>query len=569
MLDRPSPDGPPHPPQATAPAAGPAENGLSAPDVFRRQTLLLAVVAPLAVLGMVVADDAPDALFWTAAGALVAITIVTALPITSRPASAWLVAPLLADIPVVAALGADDPALAPWVALVVVAAWAGRSYERPVAWAALALIAVSLAAGVLWAHEVRDVPFERAAGVAVATTVVAAIVTTVTAHARTTLLAQAGLLQRQADMLESALDRARGRRRDVQQVLDTVDFAVVTVTPGRATPELNVTARRLLERLEIPATVRVDQLPFYAIDGSTPLETDVLSLLAAMREHDHAAELPVWLGHPGGARIALSLSANDVDLPGSGGARTVIAARDITEERAAIAARDDMIASLSHELRTPLSSIIGYVELVGEDPDVPAVHRSYLDVALKNADRVLRLIADLAQTRANQATSGFTVTLTDCDIAAVLADSLDSVRPLASDRLLSVTVDTPPSLMMAGDPYRLRNVVDNLLSNAVKYNEIGGWIDIVLVAEPQDHVTLMVSNTGPTLAPEEVARLFERFYRPPSSRQSTVHGTGIGLSVAREIVELHGGTIDAESSAETQTTTFTVVLPQRQSDEVT
>lgn len=550
----------------TPASAGPADNQVTTPDVFRRQTLLLAVATPLCALSMLVAAHPPDALFWVGAGALVALTILTALPVAPGATPGWLALPLLADIPVVATLGADDPSLSTWVVLVLICAWVGRSYGRHLAGWSLALTAASLAGAAAWAYEVRGLDAEQVVGVAAAVLVVATIVTALTAHSRDTLQAQAGLLQRQAEMLESALDRARGRSRDVQQVLDTVDFAIITIAPGDPTLELNVTARRLLERLEIPTTVRLDQLPLYAIDGTTPLETHGFAALLKEIQDDHGAELPVWLGHPGAARVALSLTANTVELPGAGATRTVVAARDITEERAAIAARDDMIASLSHELRTPLSSIIGYVELVQEDPELPELHRSSLDVALKNSDRVLRLVADLAQTRANEATPGFTVTLSECDVAAVLADSLDSVRPLASDRLLSVTVDAPPSLMICGDPYRLRNVVDNLLSNAVKYNEIGGWIDVVLAAEPRGHVTLMVANTGPTLAPEEVARLFERFYRPPSSRNSTVHGTGIGLSVAREIVELHGGTIDADSSADSGTTTFTVVLPMGSED---
>ena len=229
-----------------------------------------------------------------------------------------------------------------------------------------------------------------------------------------------------------------------------------------------------------------------------------------------------------------------------------------------------MIASVSHELRTPLSSIIGYVELVVEDPELSDINRTSLDVALKNADRVLRLISDLAQMRADAAAApGFTVTITRCDIAALVRESLDSVRPLASDRLLSVSVDAPESLLIDGDPFRLRNVADNLLSNAVKYNEIGGWIDITLEHD-DDRLTLSISNTGATVEPEELARLFDRFYRPPSSRNSTVHGTGIGLSVVKEIVERHAGTITAASSPDSGTTTFTLVLPLRseESDEM-
>lgn len=546
--------------------SGPADALLTAPSAFRRQTVVLAVVLPISALGVSRGDVAVGSTYWAAVGVLIAITVATALPISARLPTGVLTLPLLLDIPAIALLGAEDPALAPWLTLVIPVAWIARSDGARMTIVALTIAAACLAATGWWTHEANDIASSSVLGVAITTMVVASAVGVVSNDARTTLLAQARLLQRQARMLEEALAQARTRRRDIEEILDTVSFAVITITPGREVADLNVTARRLLERLQIPPNTPLTQLPLYEIDGTTPMQRGPMNSLF----RDEIEELPLWLGHPGNLRVALSLSANSVLVPGSGVTRVVVAARDITEERAAIAARDDMIASVSHELRTPLSSIIGYVELVVEDPELSDINRTSLDVALKNADRVLRLISDLAQMRADAAAApGFTVTITRCDIAALVRESLDSVRPLASDRLLSVSVDAPESLLIDGDPFRLRNVADNLLSNAVKYNEIGGWIDITLEHD-DDRLTLSISNTGATVEPEELARLFDRFYRPPSSRNSTVHGTGIGLSVVKEIVERHAGTITAASSPDSGTTTFTLVLPLRseESDEM-
>lgn len=238
----------------------------------------------------------------------------------------------------------------------------------------------------------------------------------------------------------------------------------------------------------------------------------------------------------------------------------VLATPSVAAERATVQARDDMIASLSHQLRTPLSSILGYLELCLEDASLAEWHRDSLGIALKNTNRVLGVVADLGQARSETAGVGLALTIGQCDLSHVLASSLEAVRPLAADRIITVSVDAPQELVIDGDPFRLRNVLDNLLANAVQYNERGGWIDITLSTVDKTAL-LSLTNTGNTLTEEEQSRLFDRFYRSEAARGSTTHGTGIGLSVAREIVQLHGGTLAVSSSPDLGTTTFTVILP--------
>ncbi|MBM9461437.1 HAMP domain-containing histidine kinase [Nocardioides sp. zg-536] len=547
----------------TAPPA-PRGDGTDAPKVFQQQALVAAVaVATCAVPA--VFDDAvrqpPFILGWMLlAGMLVGTAIAPRWFLASRTVQI----PLLVDIVALVAIGAADPALTAWFATAVPVICLARGIGGRAALAGSLLSVAAIAVGGVWAHLALDVDPVRIAAVGIAAVVVGGVASAHLGSSRRTLLAQATLLQRQAVMLEAALEQARSDGSRVQEILDTVDFAVVTYGDDIAGARLNETGRSLLSQLGFPPDIAVDQLPVYAMDGTTPLGREPWEELGAGR----VDAVECWLGHPGGKRVALSVTASTTRRkdPASGRVQVVVAARDITRERRAIEARDDMVTSLSHELRTPLSSILGYLDLVTEDTRLDPSHREMLEIALRNAKRMLSLVSDLLHARSDSASAGLSITVTSCDLVRMLDESLESVRPLAADRLIAVSVDAPEALVIEGDPFRLRHVVDNLLSNAVKYNEPGGWIDITLAPEPAGFVTLSVSNTGHALSAEEQARLFERFYRGDSARGSTVHGTGVGLSIAREIVVLHGGSIDVESYPDGDTTTLTVVLPVEQDE---
>jgi protein-histidine pros-kinase len=258
----------------------------------------------------------------------------------------------------------------------------------------------------------------------------------------------------------------------------------------------------------------------------------------------------------------ISLAQIDVD-----GVRYVCATvRDITERRriqeTADRIRDELMATVSHELRTPLTSIVGYTELLGDlgEEEVGPRARRMLDVIDRNARRELRLVNDLL-TLAQVRERGLSVALTEVDLESVVRGGLEDARLAARRRGVTLVVerDAGSEVRVRGDQERLAQVVDNLLTNAVKFTPPGGRVTVVLRGA-DGAVHLDVVDTGAGMAPEEAAQVFDRLYRAPSAVADQVPGAGLGLSIAKAVVEAHGGTIAITSEPE-RGSTLSVVLP--------
>lgn len=220
-------------------------------------------------------------------------------------------------------------------------------------------------------------------------------------------------------------------------------------------------------------------------------------------------------------------------------------------------ARSAFIAMLSHEFRTPLTAIMGYGELLREYDLDPATTREYADEIARSADRLSRLtgdVLDLERMRSDR----FQIERASVDLAALLREVVTSLLPSAPahDLRLDLAADLPP---VAGDPDRLIQVFTNLVSNAVKYSPEGG--EVVVAARADDGgVLAAVSDQGLGIPPEDLERVFEPYVRLGAGGERTIRGTGLGLPIARQLVELHGGTIWAESGPGAGSTFF-VRLP--------
>ena len=209
--------------------------------------------------------------------------------------------------------------------------------------------------------------------------------------------------------------------------------------------------------------------------------------------------------------------------------------------------KDDFVASVSHELRTPLTSIRGYTELLleGDAGEPNDDQREYLGIVDRNVDRLLGLVADLldaAQVRRGR----LTLERVDCDPAALARDAVERARPAAAARSIVLELEADPVPHVEGDVSRLGQVLDNLLSNALKFTAPGGHVD-VRVRRDGRSVVLEVTDDGAGIPPEELPRLFERFYRTPAASAGAIQGTGLGLAIARAIVEAHGGSVTVDS----------------------
>ncbi len=228
------------------------------------------------------------------------------------------------------------------------------------------------------------------------------------------------------------------------------------------------------------------------------------------------------------------------------------------QEREANRLKDEFLATLSHELRTPLNAIVGWTQLLRMEklPD-EATHG--LDVIDRNVKAQTKLIEDLLDV--SRITTGkMRLNLRNIMLSPIINATLDAIRPAAEAKSIELSFDHAEDVRTAGDPDRLQQVVWNLLSNAVKFTPARGRVHVTL-DHFNSHARIRVSDTGQGIEPEFLGFVFDRFRQADSTTTRTHGGLGIGLTIVRHIVELHGGTVSANSSGLNKGAVFTVSLP--------
>jgi len=223
-------------------------------------------------------------------------------------------------------------------------------------------------------------------------------------------------------------------------------------------------------------------------------------------------------------------------------------------------AKDEFLSIVSHELRTPLNAILGYSRMTHSKPhDATAVSRN-TEIIERSAQGQLRLIDDLLDT-ARIISGKLKLELSPADLRQVLEDAIDVVRPAAEIKQIALTaqIDEAPQNLLC-DASRLRQVVWNLLQNAIKFTPEGGHI-AVRVERIGWRVRIIVSDTGDGIEPEFLPTIFDRFSQNDMSRTRRHGGLGLGLALVKQLVEMHGGSIEAASEGVGEGSTFTVTLP--------
>ena len=226
--------------------------------------------------------------------------------------------------------------------------------------------------------------------------------------------------------------------------------------------------------------------------------------------------------------------------------------------------RQDLVAFLAHDLKTPLTSVLGYLNLLHDDPGLTAEQRTkYTAIALDKANRLGELIGEFFDiTRMDFAALGERGEL--IQLSLLLEQLSDEFYPAFAEKDLTCRCDIAPRLTVRGNADKPARVFDNVLRNAVSYSAPGGEVEI-WAAEHEGWAEIAIRNQGLEIPEQELTNIFQKFYRLDQARSTRTGGAGLGLAIAREIVERHGGAIRAESDG--KRTSFVIRLPMAEEGE--
>jgi signal transduction histidine kinase len=231
--------------------------------------------------------------------------------------------------------------------------------------------------------------------------------------------------------------------------------------------------------------------------------------------------------------------------------------------RQANAFKSEILGTVAHDLKNPLGVILGRTEILKEMISGAGTLNDNLQsqiAYIRNAaNRLTEMVDDLVSDAMADALD-ITIRREAVDLAGLVQEVADANRPLAARKQQTITVSAPPNQMAMCDADRIREAIDNLVSNAIKYSQIGGAIDL-LVARAADGIIVETRDQGAGLSPEDISRLFGRFQRLSAKPTAGETSTGLGLSIVKRIVDLHGGQITVQSAGPGQGATFKMTLP--------
>lgn len=221
--------------------------------------------------------------------------------------------------------------------------------------------------------------------------------------------------------------------------------------------------------------------------------------------------------------------------------------------------KNDLVIYLAHDIKTPLTSVIGYLSLLDEAPDMPAEQKAkYIGITLEKAYRLEQLIDEFFEiTRFNLQT--IVLNKEKINLPFMLQQMADEFYPMLSPQGKQAAVNAPDGLTIFGDADKLSRVFNNILKNAIAYSYENSIINISAYQQDKN-VVITFSNQGNPIPQDKLDTIFEKFFRLDASRSSHTGGSGLGLAIAKEIVTAHNGSISVQSTSEN--TIFTVILPQ-------
>ena len=382
-----------------------------------------------------------------------------------------------------------------------------------------------------------------------------------------------GITRPLADMISTADRLARGELHGTIRTRSNDEVADLAHVLNRMATSLAETIQLLSEdRARIAATLAAmeEGVMVLSSDGTVRLINPAMERMLGQRQaevvgrtdleatrHPHLNEfIAQVLRHGGSLATEITMGSSPAQtfrvqastLPNPGGQTqgAVFVFHDITDLRRLEQVRKDFVANVSHELRTPLTAIKGYVEALQDTGENPQERDRFLDVIRRHADRLDLIITDLLLL--SKIESGLMpLKLGPVALSALVDRTVASLQPVIERKRHRIVKDFPPDLPpVLGDEERLGQVLSNLFENAVKYTLEGGTITASGRAD-HDAMLLTLSDTGIGIPPQDLPRVFERFYRVDKGRSRDMGGTGLGLSIVKHLVEAHGGTVMAAS----------------------
>ena len=246
-----------------------------------------------------------------------------------------------------------------------------------------------------------------------------------------------------------------------------------------------------------------------------------------------------------------------IDLDGSAHAIGVF--YDITQIERLEKVRQEFLSNISHELRTPLTSIIAYVETLQDGAiEDPQNNRRFLGIIRRNAERMNCLISDIAELSLIE-TGNVHLDIRDIKLAPIVDDILASLSSKAAERDITLVSRVPAEATVQADSMRTEQMLTNLIDNAIKFNRDSGTVTVIF-SDDEDKILISVTDTGEGIVPENLQRIFERFYRVDRGRTRNIGGTGLGLAIVKHLARLHGGEVFVASTLG-RGTTFSIELP--------
>ncbi|SFF59145.1 Signal transduction histidine kinase [Halobacillus alkaliphilus] len=207
--------------------------------------------------------------------------------------------------------------------------------------------------------------------------------------------------------------------------------------------------------------------------------------------------------------------------------------------------RNDFLSSIAHELRTPLTYLKGYADIASREETNESDRQNYLMIIKEESENLTTMIKQLFYL-AQMDENTFTIHPERCELKSLLAQAEESIYPFVNKREAEISIDCPSDLYVYADPVRFKQVIVNILDNAIRYSGEHPVISIEVVDKP-DTCEIRLKDQGPGVPEEALPYLFERLYRTDKSRSRDYGGTGLGLAIVKEIVDMHGGKVEARN----------------------